>query len=44
MKKMESPQRLSREPGLHSEALIPGRGGSGISLVVSVDQGGTEEE
>lgn len=45
VKKMESPQRLSREPGLHSEALIPGRGGSGISLaLVSVDQEGTEEE
>lgn len=41
---MESPQSLSREPDSHREALIPGRGGTEMSLIVSVDQEDTKEQ
>ena len=44
VKEMQSPQRLTRELEPHSEALISGRGGSGIPHIVSVDQEGTKEE
>ena len=45
VKEMGSPQRLSKQQGMHSEALIAdvGRGGTGISLIVSADQEGSQQ-
>ena len=44
VKEMGNPQRLSEQWGPHSEALIAdvGRGGTGISLIVSLDQEGSK--
>ena len=45
VKEMESPQRLSKQRGPHSKALIAdvGRGGTVISLIVSADQEDTKQ-